>query len=255
MAASLSRKFDPIVFHARFRPLATACVDLATGEAEAYRRLYRNRVTALRLPRILAKRIEDGARSARIAHRLAQQRFRGAIISAASRRAGGSDLRAAQLARLTAARTGRTSRATAEPARGAWPRLNSKRRLAQPCSLPAANAPLAAPVDVARSRCACLAGVTRGNSALARSSAPDASCSTPPAPRGAPRASSSHARERDLRIAEFRRRRLARQASRGAAVRFADVPYGRPVRHHAHGAVRRRTAAYCSPIGSFRRPR
>ncbi len=37
MSAQLSPSFDPIAFHARFRPEAMACVDLATGERFTYR--------------------------------------------------------------------------------------------------------------------------------------------------------------------------------------------------------------------------
>ena len=61
MAASLSRKFDPIAFHARFRPAATACIDLATGEALSYR-AFSDRAT--RCAQILAERISDAGAAA-----------------------------------------------------------------------------------------------------------------------------------------------------------------------------------------------
>jgi fatty-acyl-CoA synthase len=82
MAASLSRKFDPIAFHARFRPQATACVDLATGEALTYRD-FSDRVTAA--AHILSQRI--GAAGARVAIVSRNSLFQ-AVVSAASERAG-----------------------------------------------------------------------------------------------------------------------------------------------------------------------
>jgi fatty-acyl-CoA synthase len=39
MAELLSSGLDPVAFHARFRPEATACVDLASGASYTYRRL------------------------------------------------------------------------------------------------------------------------------------------------------------------------------------------------------------------------
>ncbi len=87
MAASLSRKFDPIAFHARFRPAATACIDLATGEALSYR-AFSDRAT--RCAQILAERISDagaaavGARIAVISRNSVFQ----TIISTACERAG-----------------------------------------------------------------------------------------------------------------------------------------------------------------------
>ena len=87
MAASLSRTFDPIAFHARFRPAATACIDLATGEALSYR-AFSDRATLC--AQILAERISKagapaiGARVAVISRNSVFQ----TIISAACERAG-----------------------------------------------------------------------------------------------------------------------------------------------------------------------
>ncbi|MEP7210595.1 MAG: AMP-binding protein [Alphaproteobacteria bacterium] len=84
MAASLSRKFDPVAFHARFRPQATACIDLATGETLTYR-AFSDRATAC--AHILVKRIGAAAPGACVAILSRNSVFQ-TIISTACERAG-----------------------------------------------------------------------------------------------------------------------------------------------------------------------
>jgi fatty-acyl-CoA synthase len=82
MSAPLPPHFDPIAFHARFKPDAVACIDLATGERLSYREFdKRASQAALALSARLGK---SGERVAVVSRNSAEL----AILSAAAERAG-----------------------------------------------------------------------------------------------------------------------------------------------------------------------